>query len=77
MKRDSYLHIDTNVLCFADNDSYYMYNNNIVEDIVSKRTLVEYNPATEDDEEEGELMVTHTIARCLVRLLQYCRAGLQ
>ena len=37
-----------------------------------KRTVVEEIPAAEDnDEEDGEPMVTHSIARCLVYLLQH------
>ena len=61
MNGDSYLHSDDNALCFAGIASYD--NNDIVEEIASKRTRVEQNPATEDDEEDAELMAIHTIAR--------------
>ena len=71
--RDSYIHIDDDAPCFAAEDSYD--NNNIVEEIASKRTRVEQSPTAEDDKEDGELMATH--ARWLVQLLHHCRAGLQ
>ena len=72
--RDSYLHINDDVPYFAGKDSYD--NNDIVEEIASKRTQVEQSPATEDDE-EGKPMASNTIARCSVQLLQQYRAGLQ
>ena len=75
MNGDSYLHINDDAPCFAGKDSYD--NDDIVEEIASKRTQVEQSPATEDDEEDGKLMATHAVARCLVQLLQHCQAGLQ
>ena len=62
---DSYFHIDDDALCFADEDSYD--NDDIVEEIASKRTQVEKRWVDEDDDEEdSKLMVTHAIARCSV-----------
>ena len=75
MNEDSYLHIDDNRLCFADDDSYN--NDNIVEETISKRTQVEESSDTDDDYEDSELMVSHAIARCSVQFLQHHRAGLQ
>ena len=64
------------MLCFADKDSYD--DDDIVEEIASKRAQVEEGPAAEDDDEENsEPIVTHTIARCSVQLLQHCQTGLQ
>ena len=66
---DSYLHIDSDVSCFADKDSYD--NNGIVEKIASKRTQMEVSPiAKGDGEEDGEPMVTHAAARHSVQFLQ-------
>ena len=66
---DSYLHIDDDAPCFTDEDSYD--NDDIVEEVVSKRARVEESLAAEDnDEEDGEPMVTHTAARRSVQLLQ-------
>ena len=53
---DSYLHIDDDAPCFADEDSY---DDDITEEVVSKRARVEESLAAEDDDEEdSELMVT-------------------
>ena len=46
---DSYLHIDDDVPCFADKDSY---DDDITEEVVSKRARVEESLAAEDDDEE-------------------------
>ena len=75
MNRDSYIHIDDDTSCFASEDSYD--DDDIVEEIASKRTRVEKSPAARDDEEHGEPKATHAIARRSVRLLQHRRAGLQ
>ena len=60
--------------CFTDEDSYDndSYNDDdIVEEVVSKRARVEESLAAEDDDEEdGKPMVTHAAARCSVQLLQ-------
>ena len=65
---DSYLHIDDDAPCFTDQDSY---DDDIVEEVVGKRARVKESLAAEDDDEEdGEPMVTHTAARCSVQLLQ-------
>ena len=53
---DSYLHIDDDVPCFADEDSY----DDIAEEVVSKRARVEESLAAEYDDEDSEPMVTHS-----------------
>ena len=65
---ESYLHLDDNALCFADEKSY--------DDDNSK---VGGSSATEDDgEENSKPMVTLAAARCSVQLLQVlCQARLQ
>ena len=68
---DSYrsLHINDDVPCFADEDSYD--NDGIVDKIISKRTRVEESLAAEGDDEDGEPVVTHAAARRKVQLLQH------
>ena len=70
---DSYmymhLHMDNNTPCFAGKDSYD--NDDIVEEIASKRTRVEWGLATENNEEGDKPMATHAIVRCSVKLLQH------
>ena len=52
MNGNSYLHINNDVLSFADEGRDD--NNNIVEETASKRTQLDKSPATEhDDEEDG------------------------
>ena len=55
---DSYLHIDDDAPCFADEDSYD--DDDIAEEVVSKRARVEESLAAEDDDEDSEPMVTHS-----------------
>ena len=56
---DSYLHIDDDAPCFADKDSYD--DDDIAEEVVSKRAWVEESLAAEDDDEEdSEPMVTRS-----------------
>ena len=66
---DSYLHIDDDAPSFADKDSYD--DDNIVEEVVSKRAQVEESLTAKDDDEDGEPMMTHTAARHSVQLLQH------
>ena len=71
---DSYLHINEYMPCFADKDTYD--NDNIVEEISSKRIQVEESPTTKDDDEDDDKMIllTDAIARHSAQLLQHCLA---
>ena len=64
---DSYSRINDDAPCFADKDNYN--HNNIVEEIVSKRSQIECPVAKDNDEEVSEPMVTYTAARHSVQLL--------
>ena len=68
MNEDSYVHIDDDAPCFADEHSYD--NNNTVEETASKRTQVEESLAAEDsDEEYGEPIITAASTALLSRAL--------
>ena len=55
---NSYSHINDDAPCFADKDNYD--HNNIVEEIVSKRSQIECPVAKDNDEEDSEPMVTYS-----------------